>query len=182
MNYKKIYNQIVKRAKYRNLNGYSETHHIIPKCMGGTDLDTNLVKLTAKEHYVVHKLLVEIYPNERKLKYAVRFMSLLSNHLDRKYIVGSREYSRLKSIHTHSEETKKKIGDSHKGRTYPNGERNGRGLGRVIGPMSEEHRKKLGDSKRGRIQNKLECPHCGKIGGDAAMSRWHFDNCKNKTK
>lgn len=182
MNYKKIYNQIIERAKNRNLEGYFETHHIIPKCMGGCDSETNLVKLTAKEHYIVHKLLVEIYPNELKLKYAVRFMSLLNKKGKRKYIVGSREYSRLKSIHSHSEETKNKIGDAHRGRKYPNGERNGRGVGRVIGPMSEEHKKKLGDSKRGRVQNKLECPYCGKIGGDAAMSRWHFDNCKNKLK
>jgi len=32
MNYNKIYNQIVERAKSRKLNGYMETHHIIPKC------------------------------------------------------------------------------------------------------------------------------------------------------
>lgn len=25
-----------------------------------------------------------------------------------------------------------------------------------------------------------ECPHCNKIGNKAAMSRWHFDNCKKK--
>lgn len=27
---------------------------------------------------------------------------------------------------------------------------------------------------------KIECPHCGKIGGLTAMPRWHFDNCKFK--
>jgi hypothetical protein len=26
--------------------------------------------------------------------------------------------------------------------------------------------------------NKLQCPHCDKIGKDAPMKRWHFDNCK----
>ena len=77
-----------------------------------------------------------------------------------------------------SEERKKKIGDAHRGRKYPNGERNGRGVGRVIGPMNSEHKQKLSKSKKGKIRNKLICPNCGKVGGDSAMKRWHFDNCK----
>lgn len=32
----------------------------------------------------------------------------------------------------------------------------------------------------GRKHNKVECPHCGKIGGLTAMPRWHFDNCKQR--
>ena len=27
---------------------------------------------------------------------------------------------------------------------------------------------------------KIECPHCGKIGGNSQMKRWHFDQCKMK--
>lgn len=42
---------------------------------------------------------------------------------------------------------------------------------------SEEERKKSSEKLSGRIQAKLECPKCGKIGGNA-MRRWHFDNCK----
>ena len=67
MEYKKIYNQIVERAKNREIEGYTEEHHIIPKCMGGGDEKENLVKLTAKEHFLCHKLLCEIYPNNRDL-------------------------------------------------------------------------------------------------------------------
>lgn len=29
-------------------------------------------------------------------------------------------------------------------------------------------------------KSKIECPHCGKIGGSNNMKRWHFDNCKVK--
>ena len=43
---------------------------------------------------------------------------------------------------------------------------------------SEEERAKSSASLSGRIQTKIECPHCGKIGGNA-MRRWHFDNCKS---
>lgn len=37
---------------------------------------------------------------------------------------------------------------------------------------------KLSRAKLGIPRNKLTCPHCGKIGGDGNMQRWHFDNCK----
>ena len=67
MNYQKIYDQIIQRAKDRILDGYKESHHIIPKCMGGTNKWDNLVDLTAREHFLVHWLLHKIYPNEFKL-------------------------------------------------------------------------------------------------------------------
>jgi hypothetical protein len=39
-----------------------------------------------------------------------------------------------------------------------------------------EHSAKL----LGRGRPTIECPHCGKVGGINNMSRWHFDNCKQK--
>lgn len=29
-------------------------------------------------------------------------------------------------------------------------------------------------------RSKVECPHCGKVGGSNVMARWHFDSCKEK--
>jgi hypothetical protein len=29
-------------------------------------------------------------------------------------------------------------------------------------------------------KNKVSCPHCGAVGGEGIMKRWHFDNCKLK--
>jgi hypothetical protein len=51
------------------------------------------------------------------------------------------------------------------------------------GPMSEEAKLNMAKSKIGRkcIIKKIECPHCGLIGGKAAMHRWHFEKCKHKT-
>jgi len=56
MNYQKIYDQIIERAKNRKLEGYKEKHHIIPKCLGGPDNKENLVELTAREHFLCHLL------------------------------------------------------------------------------------------------------------------------------
>jgi len=54
MNYKRIHDQIIERAKSRILEGYKERHHIIPKCMGGNNEKDNLVYLTAREHFIIH--------------------------------------------------------------------------------------------------------------------------------
>ena len=59
MNYERIHDQIIKRAKNRIIDGYSERHHIIPKCMGGNNNPDNLVNLTAREHFLIHWLLTE---------------------------------------------------------------------------------------------------------------------------
>jgi hypothetical protein len=95
MNYQKIHDAIINRARGRILTGYKERHHIIPKCMGGTDDITNLVNLTAREHYIVHKLLVEIYPNHHGIFKGYYAMSLLKQN-NREIVITSREYNYLR--------------------------------------------------------------------------------------
>ena len=74
MNYKKIYDSLIEKAKNRILEGYVEKHHIIPRCIGGTDDKENIVILTPEEHFLAHQLLVKIYPNESKLIFAAAMM------------------------------------------------------------------------------------------------------------
>jgi len=99
MEYLKLYNTIIERSKNRNIAGYVEKHHIVPKCLGGTNEKSNIALLTAKEHYICHKLLCEIYPNENRLKYAFWRMCNVANnkYQDRNYIVPARVYSRIKT-------------------------------------------------------------------------------------
>jgi len=75
MNYKLHYNKLIERAKERKLDCYTESHHIIPRCMNGSDDKDNLVNLTAREHFVAHILLVKIYPEEKGLINAVDMMT-----------------------------------------------------------------------------------------------------------
>jgi hypothetical protein len=67
MNYNKIYENLIQRGKNRILDGYTESHHIVPRCMGGGDDKSNLVDLTPEEHYVAHQLLVKIHPGNYAL-------------------------------------------------------------------------------------------------------------------
>jgi len=74
--YEKIYEELCQNAKQRNIlkeTGF-EVHHIKPRCLGGNDHKDNLVKLTLREHFIAHKLLVKIYPNNEDLKFAVRII------------------------------------------------------------------------------------------------------------
>ena len=75
MNYARIYKSIVARAKDRRVDGYTESHHVIPRCMGGTDSEDNLVELTPEEHYLCHQLLAKMYPDNIKLAYACALLS-----------------------------------------------------------------------------------------------------------
>lgn len=78
MNYVKHYNLLIDRARNRTLSYYTERHHIIPRCMGGDNRTSNIVKLTAEEHYVAHLLLIKIYPNNNSLIYAASMMTVSS--------------------------------------------------------------------------------------------------------
>jgi len=99
MEYTTIYNQIIERARNRVLEGYKEKHHILPKCMGGDNTPSNIVELTAREHFICHMLLCEIYLNNKKLWYALFLMSINKNkkHPYQKYNISSRTYERIKT-------------------------------------------------------------------------------------
>lgn len=74
MNYSRIYDNLITRAKSRIIYSYTERHHIVPRCMGGTDDAHNLVDLTPEEHYLAHQLLVKIHPQNDKLIFAASMM------------------------------------------------------------------------------------------------------------
>lgn len=81
MNYNKIYDNLMNRSFDRKLpkGDYTEKHHIIPKCMGGSNDKSNIAVLTPEEHYLAHQLLVKMYPTNGKIIYAARCMAVMCN-------------------------------------------------------------------------------------------------------
>jgi len=77
--YTRIYFSIIEKAKTRTLpkTEYKEKHHIIPRSLGGNDDLENLVDLTAKEHFVCHKLLIKMTEgtSRGKMAFALVLMS-----------------------------------------------------------------------------------------------------------
>lgn len=54
----KRYARLIAHARARGRpEGYVEKHHIVPRSAGGTDDPSNLVYLTAREHFLAHWLL-----------------------------------------------------------------------------------------------------------------------------
>lgn len=95
--YKIIYNQLIKKAQSRQRPlGYVEKHHIIPKCVGGDNSKENKVALTAKEHYLAHKWLAKIYPDNYKIVLAWISMAFVQANNQQRYKVSAEEYEKLK--------------------------------------------------------------------------------------
>ena len=119
MNYQRIHDAIIDRARNRKLQGYYERHHVIPRCLGGTNEKHNLVELTAREHFLIHKLLCEMYPDQSKLVYAYWMMSrnVSNSKYTRNYHVSNREYERVKQLFSKTSSTQQKgkiFSDDHK--------------------------------------------------------------------
>lgn len=98
MNYQKIYNNIVNYRKQNPCDyDYTEKHHIVPRCLGGSDNSENLVILSAREHFICHLLLERIYrekPEHLKLLTAFFMMGVSGKHQER--YITSHKYQKLR--------------------------------------------------------------------------------------
>ena len=68
MDYKKIYDQLIEKRLREPARGYTESHHIIPKSLGGSNDSSNLVNLTLREHFIAHRLLTKFTTGRDKIK------------------------------------------------------------------------------------------------------------------
>lgn len=107
--YTKWYFSIVEKARLEarsKKNCYYESHHSIPKSLGGSDKIDNKVLLTAKEHFICHLLLCRMTKegsNERaKMLHA--FMLMRGNncwqfrYVGKTYNLIKKEYSIVRSV------------------------------------------------------------------------------------
>lgn len=133
MNYLAHYGRLIERARNRLLKGYRERHHVLPRCMGGGDEPSNLVNLTAEEHYVAHQLLVKMYPDVRGLATAaVRMARQCSSN--KAYGWLRKRHSEYVRTHKHSQDVRDRISKSLAGRKKP--------------PRTLEHRMAISNAKR----------------------------------
>lgn len=96
--YTHIYNSIIARATNRTLTSYYEKHHIIPQSLGGTNDSSNIVALTAREHFICHLLLTKMVTgtDKSKMHQAVWMMASCSSDNQDRYKINNRLYEQLK--------------------------------------------------------------------------------------
>ena len=109
MNYQKIYNNIVLKRQLHSFSGYGENHHIIPKSMGGKNTKSNMVRLTAREHFIAHWLLKKIH-NNKEMIFAFFAMTKMGNKTQKRYNSKSFQYAR-QAMALHLSETRS--GEGH---------------------------------------------------------------------
>lgn len=169
MNYNEfIQNILDTRGRFSCGEEYHERHHILPKCMGGTNDEENLIDLYAKEHYEAHHLLAEENPDEKKLIYAWWAISgAKSLSTEGRYIPSAEEY----------EEAKKRMSAARIGTKASNETRNKLSQARKGKKHSEETKKKLSDSKIGNNNpnygKKLSAETCQKMSESRSGEKNH---------
>jgi len=142
MDYSKIYIELIERSFDRELDCYTEKHHVIPRCLGGDDKERNIAVLTPEEHYICHQLLVKIFPDNEKLVYAANMMCV--GRSNKRYGWLKRKFSKTQRGKFVSDETRQRISESKKG-----------SVGTFIGKThTQETRKKLSDINTGKIMSK----------------------------
>ena len=64
----KRYNNFIDSCKNQSIDTYCENHHIVPTSLGGSDDQINLVKLTARQHFIAHFMLSKIFSGNADIK------------------------------------------------------------------------------------------------------------------
>lgn len=150
--YELWYNKLIQKAQTRNLNKniYSESHHIVPRSFNGSNNKSNLVRLTAREHYIAHAILWKMnFPSNFGSKMSFAFNTFMNkmqknnpvnqNEGNHDYKINSRIYESFR-IHyanlmsekmkgegnhfygkTHNEETRRVIGEKSKLKEFKRG-------------------------------------------------------------
>ena len=144
--YTRIYNALVENARSRMLEGYTEKHHIVPRALGGTDDPHNIVALTAREHFVVHRLLVRMTHGQARYKMisALWAMCNLRSKFHSRHTPTARQYATAREMWREkmsivlkgtmkTDDHKAKIGAKHRGKV-----------------LSEDTRRKISETRKAR--------------------------------
>jgi hypothetical protein len=148
--YTKWYFNIVSNAQNRNISGYTEKHHIIPKSLGGNNTQINLVKLTAREHFICHWLLTKMV---HETKHQYQMWNAFSCMLYRKrpdqdrYKINSKKFEGIKRV---GSEIKSKLWSGEGNPMYGLRGKSHPAYGKK---WTDEHRKNASISHQGQIRS-----------------------------
>ena len=196
--YTKTYFRIVGSAKARLTEGYVERHHSIPKSLNGTNDPSNLVRLTAREHFICHLLLLRMTRGANRIKMLRAVQAFGISKKAEKRILTARQYQTIRTLTAdlpawnkgktlsdytpEQKEALRKSGITKRGKTQTvesNAKRSATQSGRPA------HNKGKSMPFKGRISPtkgmthpKTPCPYCGKEVAANIMAKYHGDRCQ----
>jgi hypothetical protein len=145
--YKKWYFSLMENGQNRVMVDLisTEKHHIIPKSLGGANLKANIVVLTIREHLLAHRLLPHFLDGIEKAKMCHAYHKMVTGRQGKQVklppsalLEVKKNYSEARRLMRtgmkHTEETKQKISERHKGKKN-----------------TEATRKKISDANKGRL-------------------------------
>ena len=117
------YHTLMAKRRASPPEGYSESHHELPKSLGGSNAAANLVRLTAREHFIAHRLLVRMTSGDAKRRMV---FALNRTRTSGKFTPNSRTIACVRELYAaqlrgvpRSEATRMKISESVRGFTMP---------------------------------------------------------------
>lgn len=163
-----ISNILAERGRFNCGDEYHERHHIISRCMGGTNDKENLIDLYAHEHYIAHKLLALENPDHDGLTYAWSCMAFFKKDGQR-YELTPDEYeevrialSKVLTGRKFSDETREKIRQARLGTKYSKECREKMSLSRrgeksywYGKHFTDEMKKKLSETRKGKYVGEM---------------------------
>jgi hypothetical protein len=175
--YTRWYYKIIEHRRCNPFDGYKECHHIIPKCMNGSNSKDNLVDLSAREHFICHLLLTKMISKNSQDRFkmikALSMMMCESETRNKRYVPSSRIYQYIRE----------QVSEAWKGRVFSSEHRQKlsiSGMGRVPWNKgktpSDEYRQRMSDSHKG----KKAAPETRKKMSDIHKGRKHTPEAKMK--
>lgn len=197
------YNIITSAKSKLTEEGYIEKHHILPKSLGGNNSANNLVRLTAREHYLCHLLLVRMTSgtNKTKMLRAINAFSIASRKNPRN--LTARQYQKIRLLTanvpawnkgktladytTEQQEAFRKMAETKRGSKQTAESNAKRSATMQNRTFTAEHLNNLSKALKGRVSPtkgmthpKSPCIHCHREVAPNIMAKYHGDRCKFK--
>lgn len=185
--YRKWYDSIISNAQARvNCESdYFEIHHRIPSSLGGPDSLENLVKLSAREHFICHLLLTKMTKGKakRSMCFAMWAISKLRHQYLQPIKLNSHTFATIRKNYAEqvsiskrgvprSKETCEAISKSHLGKVLFNAHRAAISNGTKGRIVSEYTRNKISKIHKGKILSAKTKSKIGKTSEGRKQSGW----------
>jgi len=164
LHYLNRYNKFIGALKAQTIDGYYELHHIIPKSSGGSNDKSNLVALTARQHYIAHWMLWKAYgENMTRAFFMMSSVGRYERVSSKTYDKARKDYSAQVKIQMANKpnipkftlEHREKLRQAKLGRKLSEETKEKIRQSRLGKKMSKEFCKKVSEAKKGKSNGRL---------------------------